>query len=233
MRIEEQTGFAEYGNIQNSVDYFLRYEIPQDKRILDIGTNLGSFPDQLYRRGYAHVYGIDVEHTAIAYGRTRYPAIAHNLQWYDGHVVPFENEAFDVVTMFDVIEHIPHIAEYLREVNRVLVDGGRLIFQTPNKYVNSVWSTIVFKSFEWRKYHCSLQTLPSLRALLSRSGFHAVVIDKFNVDTEFNRGCIQEYVGTIGVALLKTTRFLPLSLFPNFYGSALKGCELRTYRPLR
>ena len=39
-----QYELKEYGNIQNAVDYFLNFQIEKDKKILDIGTNLGSFP---------------------------------------------------------------------------------------------------------------------------------------------------------------------------------------------
>ncbi|MEJ7670325.1 MAG: hypothetical protein WKH97_16675 [Casimicrobiaceae bacterium] len=78
----------EYGNIQNAVDYFLKFEIERNKKILDIGTNLGSFPHALHmRRGYKNVHGIDIREHAIKYGQQHYPLIRDSLSCYDGHAI--------------------------------------------------------------------------------------------------------------------------------------------------
>ncbi len=212
----------EYGNIQSAVEYFLKLNVAKNKRILDIGTNLGSFPYELHMRGYERVHGIDIRKDAIDYGRQRYAAIGENLSFYDGHTIPFDSESFDVLTMFDVIEHIPKAAKFLLEANRVLVKGGRLIFQTPNIYINSVWSTILCRSLVWRKEHCSLQSLRSLRFILSQAGFRGIVVEKHSVNTEFNRNQVSKQLGSIGIILLKLSDSLPLGLYPNFYGSAVK-----------
>lgn len=212
----------EYGNVQNAVDYFLKFEIEKDKQILDIGTNLGSFPYELHMRGYKGVHGIDIREDAIRHGRQRYAVIGDSLTCYDGHAIPFDNESFDVITMFDVIEHIPKIDEFLLEANRVLATGGRLVFQTPNIYINSLWSTIVWRSLAWREEHCSLQSFRSLRMLLSQAGFHEIAIEKHSINTEFNRSEVSKQLGWIGLFLLKLSDNLPLALYPNFYGSAVK-----------
>jgi 2-polyprenyl-3-methyl-5-hydroxy-6-metoxy-1,4-benzoquinol methylase len=173
-------------------------------------------------RGYEGVHGIDIREDAIKHGRQRYAAIGDNLSCYDGHAIPFDNESFDVITMFDVIEHIPKIGEFLLEANRVLATGGRLVFQTPNIYINSVWSTIVWRSLAWRQEHCSLQSLRSLRKLLSQAGFRRIIIEKHSINTEFNRSEVSKQLGSIGLFLLKLSDNLPLGLYPNFYGSAVK-----------
>jgi len=212
----------EYGNIENAIDYFLRFEIGRDKSILDIGTNRGSFPYGLHERGYRNVRGIDVRGDAIRHGQEQYPAIADRLSRYDGYPIPFAGESFDVVTMFDVIEHIPRVEEFLLDVNRVLARGGVFVFQTPNIYVNSLWSTVVWRSLRWREEHCSLQSLRSLRALLGRTGFRQPTIDKYSVNTEFNRSEVGKRLGSVGLLLLRLSDHLPLGLYPNFYGSAVK-----------
>ena len=47
--------------------------------------------------------------------------------------LPFENETFDCVVSFQVIEHIADDKEFVREVHRVLRKGGRFIVTTPNR----------------------------------------------------------------------------------------------------
>ncbi|MEG1610987.1 MAG: class I SAM-dependent methyltransferase [Alistipes sp.] len=44
----------------------------------------------------------------------------------------FASESFDFVITFQVIEHIVHDVEFVREIRRVLRPGGRLIVTTPN-----------------------------------------------------------------------------------------------------
>lgn len=46
---------------------------------------------------------------------------------------PLPAESVDVVTMLDVLEHVDHRTALLREVRRVLKDGGRLLVAVPNR----------------------------------------------------------------------------------------------------
>ncbi len=46
--------------------------------------------------------------------------------------LPFEDETFDCVISFQVIEHIEDDARFVAEVHRVLKKGGRFIVSTPN-----------------------------------------------------------------------------------------------------
>ena len=124
MSNKELYKIAEYGNIKNSVDFFLTFKIDENSIILDIGTNLGSFPSQLHSLGYTQVYGIDIREESITEGRKIYPALAGNLSVYDGLTLPFQDESLEVITMFDVIEHIPKPQLFLFEVNRVLKKNG-------------------------------------------------------------------------------------------------------------
>jgi len=61
-----------------------------------------------------------------------------------------------------------------------------------------------------------------LRKLLSQAGFSQITIDKQSINTEFNRTAVSNQLGSIGVYLLKLSDNLPLGLYPNFYGSAVK-----------
>ena len=54
--------------------------------------------------------------------------------------IPFEDETFDAVLAGDVIEHVESPSHFLREVNRVLKDGGKVIISTPQ--ANDWWTTL-------------------------------------------------------------------------------------------
>ena len=82
-----------------------------------------------------------------------------------------ETEQFDLVLSFDVIEHIPDTERHLLEVRRVLKPGGSYLLQTPNKWTNSIFETIRWRSVsKWRVDHCSLHTYRQLRQRLAVVG---------------------------------------------------------------
>ena len=57
------------------------------------------------------------------------------------------------------------------EVRRVLKPGGWLLLQTPNKWTNSIFETIRWRSFsKWRVDHCSLHNYWQPPAGCRRSG---------------------------------------------------------------
>jgi SAM-dependent methyltransferase len=47
--------------------------------------------------------------------------------------LPFRSQAFDLVLMLEVIEHLPDIPHSLREIARVLKPGGIAVVTTPNR----------------------------------------------------------------------------------------------------
>ena len=96
-------------------------------RVLEIGTGTG--------------YGVEF----IAPHAERYvtldkcrseelPEMPSNVEFVQCAVppLPFEDESFDCVVSFQVIEHIKRDEEFVKEVYRVLKPGGRFIVSTPN-----------------------------------------------------------------------------------------------------
>ncbi len=214
----------EMGNIQSSLDYFLKFNLPKDAKILDIGCNYGSLNYNLYKLGYRNIFGIEIDNKAISQGKIFYPEIAHNLYVHKPSNIPFEDNTFDVVLMFDVIEHIPSVGIFLKnQVHRVLKSKGTFIFQTPNKKINIPWEIINNKSFtKWKEYHCSLQTPISLKKMLTDSTFTNIVIEKGNVLTQHNKEKVYKRIGKIGLLILYILQKLPLSINSNIWGHCQK-----------
>jgi SAM-dependent methyltransferase len=75
--------------------------------------------------------------------------------------LPFEDESFDLVTAFDVIEHVENDQQVFNELTRVLKPGGRLIFSVPLH--PAYWTT-----FDEYVGHARRYEPAALQALLDR-----------------------------------------------------------------
>lgn len=214
----------EQGNIASSVEFFLQHSFSHDKKVLDIGCNRGSLIANLSDYGFQRAFGIDLDSVAVNEGQRVYPSLSSHLYHYDGGTLPFKDNTFEIICMFDVIEHIEQIETFLKnEVYRCLAPGGIFLFQTPNKYQNIIWEIINRRNLTlWRTYHCSLQTPQSLYHLLVLSGFEAISLTKYQIVTDYNLKKVRKKLGVLGPILLKLAATLPLRYSTNLWGQAHK-----------
>lgn len=59
--------------------------------------------------------------------------------------LPYESNSFDLITCTEVVEHLENYHRLLREINRVLKVGGRVVISTPN--VLNLQSRVRFLTF--------------------------------------------------------------------------------------
>jgi SAM-dependent methyltransferase len=91
-------------------------------RVMDLGCGRGDSVD-LFRAVNPGVrwVGVDIEESPEVDGRTRADA---EFVTFDGRRLPFDDASFEVVYCKQVLEHVQHPHELLREVARVLQPGG-------------------------------------------------------------------------------------------------------------
>lgn len=189
--------------------------------MLEIGTGAGLLLHTLQARG-CRVRGVELRQELIDEARRWFGPLP--IQRVSGVDLPFPDASFDVVMSFDVFEHIRDSDAHLREVRRVLRDGGSYLIQTPNKWTNIVFETIRWRSFtRFREDHCSLHTLGALRVRLARHGFTTRAYD-VPVVNEFFRAKIRQYLGTAGLLAVRIVNpdRLPRALRTNLYVHATK-----------
>lgn len=102
------------------------------KDVLNVGCSFGWYERVALADGASRVVGIDVDDAALAIARADVPGV--ELRRASALALPFAEDTFDLVTMFDVIEHVPRGTEpaALGEARRVLRPGGTLALSTPN-----------------------------------------------------------------------------------------------------
>ena len=105
----------------------------QPSTILDAGTEDATFVYWLADRySTATVVAVDIDADAIAACRAARPAsYADRVHFKVSTFSDLESDAFDLVTAFDVLEHIEDDAAAAAELARTLRPGGTLLVHTP------------------------------------------------------------------------------------------------------
>jgi len=95
-------------------------------RLLDLGCGTGLFLTDQGRDMIA--FGLDFSAEALEFTRTRGVS---GLVCADSQLMPFVSESFDIVTAFDLIEHVERDDALIAEAYRVLRPGGVLLMAVP------------------------------------------------------------------------------------------------------
>ena len=111
-------------------------------RLLDIGCALGFFLELARDNGW-DVQGLEISRYAYNYAKNmlKLPVMNKTLE-----KSRFKSNSFDVVTMFDVIEHLSDPKFTLKEIRRILKPNGLLVITTPN--IGSITARILWKNWE-------------------------------------------------------------------------------------
>jgi SAM-dependent methyltransferase len=103
------------------------------KRVLDAGCGTGYGLEILGEAGAGQLSGVDIAPEAVERSQARVPAAT--VVQGSVHELPFDDDAFDVVVCFEVIEHVERQDDALSELARVLAPGGALVLSSPNRAV--------------------------------------------------------------------------------------------------
>ena len=159
--------------VDHSYGYWKRARLvdgayPQGGRILDVGCATGEFLDMMDRMGRWEVHGVETSPAA-----TRYARECHGLDVCNGELAEagYPDSYFDVITIWDVLEHVHDPTGTLAEMNRILKPQGLAIIRVPNA---STWDARLFGPY-WvgldAPRHLYIFSLETLAAFLQNAGF--------------------------------------------------------------
>jgi len=181
---------------------------PGKLRYLDIGCGLGYMLDIAHDRGF-EVEGVEFNSYAVEKIRSKY-----TFPVFNGDIIDFPGRNFDVVSMFDVIEHLTDPLRAVSKVRGILNPQSLFILTTTD--CDSIVSRLLGKNLEdFRRIreHLFFFNRDNIRILLERAGFE-VIETRFYGHTfrlDFLASRIKMMSPCIGDVLLKVLRYLHIS----------------------
>lgn len=135
--------------------------------LLDIGCAYGYFLK--YASKHFKVKGIDISKHAIKIAKKeigKENALLHDVM----EKLPFKKK-FDLITAFDVIEHLPNQEKALKNIKNVLKKDGYLLIEMPLKYDNKIVNLL---QNDTDKTHEHLMTYQAVKKLIKKTGLKII-----------------------------------------------------------
>ncbi len=142
-------------------------------RILDVGCAYGFFLEVAEEEGWEG-YGVEISEYAARYAKEE---LGLKVSLGELKEVRYPSEYFEVVTLWDVIEHLPDPLGELKEINRILRKGGIVALSTPA--IDSLFAKLSGK--RWIGFQCPWEHIyyfsrSTISKLLEKAGFEVVRI---------------------------------------------------------
>ncbi len=174
-----RAGYANYQDDsavirRNALDYLRlinRHRLP-GRQLLDVGCATGIFLSEAQRQGF-EVFGIDVSAYATSQAKK---VFNHQVKLATLSTAKFSPRSFDLITMFDVFEHLHDPKKDLRRCYQLLKPGGLLVINTGNtdsflaRLENQHWHFFI------PPQHLYFYSSTNLKKLLSLHGFKTLKV---------------------------------------------------------
>ena len=138
------------------------------ERVLEVGCGRGHLVQHLAAEGI-DITGADANPEAVA------NAVSDQVACMPAEALTFDDDQFDVVMSFHMIEHVDDLDATLAEMARVLRPGGRLLLVYPAEPIRGLYaipSSVIMTGhpFAARKIHCRSLRPKTLRPALTAQG---------------------------------------------------------------
>lgn len=163
-----------YLHLMHIATYEYAKNFVKNKKVLDYGCGSG-YGTHMLSQVAENVTGADISEEAVDFARKEFHS--PNLRFMK--IAELGNEKFDIITSFQVIEHVPNDYEYTDKLKKLLNPRGVLIISTPDK------THRLFKYIQqpWNIFHLKEYTAESLEKMLLKH-FKKVEMLKIGSDSD-------------------------------------------------
>lgn len=177
---------------------------PHKGKILDIGTAGGSFLAAAKKRGW-DVQGCEPNKWMAAWGKKQYSIDIKPGTLFDQK---YKTETFDVVTLWDVIEHTTEPDKVVQECARILKKDGLLVINYPD-YGSWIAKATARKWVFLLSVHLYYFTPETIKKMLEKCGFTIVKLKPHFQKLElgyllFRMGAYNKFLSKMGVKITTT-----------------------------
>lgn len=148
-----------------------KLDLPQDAKILEVGCGTGGNLQMLAKFGEVSALEMDANAREIATRKT--DNLYEIRAGYCPDEIPFRDERFDLICMFDVLEHIEQDTETLIALKQMLEKNGRVLVTVPAYQ----W---LYGAHDEFLYHKRRYSATQLRKKIAAAGLRSVKISYFN-----------------------------------------------------
>lgn len=155
-----------YDNLLNQFEKFRK-----NNTLIDIGCGDGYFLDRAKKRGWK-VFGTEFTEGAIEFCRRKGLDVISS----EGYLKKFEYGYFDIITSFEVLEHLNKPQEEVENYYSLIREGGMCYVTTPNfnslsrRILKGKWNVIEYPE------HLSYYTSATLKKLFETQTLDAIKI---------------------------------------------------------
>jgi SAM-dependent methyltransferase len=139
------------------------------KRILDVGCGEGAFLDQARECGL-ETSGVELNRVAAEATRNK----GHHM--FDKRMEDITADDLDggtdLLTLFQVIEHVPSPVDFIKDASRLIRSGGYLVFGVPSQ--KRMLGLLHYDPADWPPHHVSRWRTADFSKLAERAGLQLV-----------------------------------------------------------
>jgi SAM-dependent methyltransferase len=220
----KERGYADYA--KESALYLKTYQkrmklvakwLPQPGRILDVGCAAGYFLRVAQQHGH-DVHGVELSEAIATEAMQSLGKDRVFNGFLDDAITArgWRDHSFDLVTIWDVIEHVPEPQGLLASIRKLIKPGGKLLLETQNvasRMANKLGKRWHHYKHDEHLYHFNPSTI---KQLLQDCGFEVLTCGSAYAGKYVSFGFLAERAGRLGT--IPGLLAKPLGL--------LKGCNL-------
>ncbi|WP_246516163.1 class I SAM-dependent methyltransferase [Aequorivita echinoideorum] len=159
--------------------------------LLDIGAGTGDFLYGAEEKGWK-IHGVEPNKRASDVARQKGINLENSLD-------KFNNQTFDVITLWHVLEHLPNLDDSINRINGLLKKDGTLIIAVPNyksfdaKYYKEYWAAYDVPRHFWHfskksieKIFCNEYKLKKIKPMYFDSFYVSLISEKYKSGLKFS-----------------------------------------------